>query len=811
MSSFYGGKQGRTYHIVARYDCVDLNNYAGTDDFEDFNTGVSYTEAKGKKFQYNNEFYVVLVDNISGIDDLTNEEKTYHVRGMVQQFAKGGAYTEANYGEYVLIDTIFNLNHKSDLQNGLLYRRGFDYNEDPNLNPKPNINEKDENDNFIYYDKNNHLKKDLWQAAWDAWVQKPGAGAIYVGQIVGPQGESPELTPVKWEDLNSKAGKKVIVPSSITRGDNNDQVTDSEGNIIYNDKGNPIWVGDAIKVGSYTVRDSDNNIIGAEIAFDIPQTIFDPPNVNLNGATYQGSSEEDSSSEDHPFYYKWHLYIPQVTDFNLELGSQIGQSIDGQGIQVQEDDEYITYKVHNVYENGERKIIEHLGRWPYRVINDITLLDNERTFITLSSDTIAQVGDLYNFQVISSRGNLICAVCIQSGQADFTYPPEIKQEGSSEGCEIGYKPNGESQQYRISWESNSGDSVWRVVEIPSTAPANSIEIDYKAGENTLFTNKLRNVDYLTIDATGKIYIKYSDSDSQYYLTSINGIKQIYLDDAGLNITYIDGRSPDFFEIKQINSIELQNQNNIESSQIFVANYKDGSIQNVSNNLNSILAIEMQGDNIVALYSDPDYRNNFKENKEENKDWFLRPWTDPNLYPNNSKIIYDLEEDEDSYIDQNNVTHYHKLVWINLTSPKGSYHVQGEYTYDDLKGIGTIDLSKGFGEISDLRDRTGWLVTVQDGSTKRIYAYDYNDISDNPSYLGKYTLPDGTATHWYEIFSLAASSIEPELSVVIEDVTNPPTSKLNTNGLWFVTYPGHDGNTTRTAIVGTAIVGQDVVG
>lgn len=68
MASFYGGKQGITYHIVERYDSI---------------------------------------------------------ANMVQEFNKGGAYTHVNYGQYVIIDTL----SKSDETNGCLYRRGFQYNQ----------------------------------------------------------------------------------------------------------------------------------------------------------------------------------------------------------------------------------------------------------------------------------------------------------------------------------------------------------------------------------------------------------------------------------------------------------------------------------------------------------------------------------------------------------------------------------------------------------------------------------------------------------------------------------------------------------
>ncbi len=83
MSSFYGGKQGRTYNIVQRYDSVTA---------------------------------------------------------MVEAFSGGGAYTDANYGQYVLIDTVLN-SGRSNQENGLLYRRGFDYNDSPSNYHKPTVQE----------------------------------------------------------------------------------------------------------------------------------------------------------------------------------------------------------------------------------------------------------------------------------------------------------------------------------------------------------------------------------------------------------------------------------------------------------------------------------------------------------------------------------------------------------------------------------------------------------------------------------------------------------------------------------------------
>ena len=48
------------------------------------------------------------------------------VNAMVEKFKMGGNYSEVHYNEYVLINT----DNKNDPDNGKLYRRGYDYQND---------------------------------------------------------------------------------------------------------------------------------------------------------------------------------------------------------------------------------------------------------------------------------------------------------------------------------------------------------------------------------------------------------------------------------------------------------------------------------------------------------------------------------------------------------------------------------------------------------------------------------------------------------------------------------------------------------
>ena len=48
---------------------------------------------------------------------------------MVDAFQQGGSYNEVNYGEYVIIDTIINKHEPRNFENGIIYRRGLNYQE----------------------------------------------------------------------------------------------------------------------------------------------------------------------------------------------------------------------------------------------------------------------------------------------------------------------------------------------------------------------------------------------------------------------------------------------------------------------------------------------------------------------------------------------------------------------------------------------------------------------------------------------------------------------------------------------------------
>ena len=330
--SFYGGKQGRTYNLVAHYDSI---------------------------------------------------------YDMVMNFQQGGSYTDANYNEYVIIDTFVNKNEKFNRENGIIYRRGLNYSEEFNPNHIPAINPltgntfnedsvvsvtlmgeegtlyqdtddvtgqdilvctaqvprykhfeyilttdeedpsvvnaeihskdfkreddrvertlqgeegvryTDENPGmfglswtglvpkyshysyYLYYDNGvvkasispgkdllsyggNPIPPTYFNIDWSNFVTNPGGGAVYVGQIVGPQGESPELEMTDWETFerdflhgDNTSARKGEIRAFRRPG--------YEDGIKYNDD---------IQYGWATVKDAQGNVDYVVISIDIPYTVF---------------------------------------------------------------------------------------------------------------------------------------------------------------------------------------------------------------------------------------------------------------------------------------------------------------------------------------------------------------------------------------------------------------------------------------------------------------------------------------------------------------------------------------------------------
>lgn len=104
------------------------------------------------------------------------------------------AYTEVNFDEYVLINTL----NKNNPENGQIYRRGYDYTSDRKIASYTLTKKNDEEGNIIITYTSDQIDAN---------------GAVYVGTIVGPAGRAPMFEFGHYDDIRiiDKAAKYLNV------------------------------------------------------------------------------------------------------------------------------------------------------------------------------------------------------------------------------------------------------------------------------------------------------------------------------------------------------------------------------------------------------------------------------------------------------------------------------------------------------------------------------------------------------------------------------------------------------------------------
>ena len=144
LSSFYGGRRGFSFNLVKRFDGYDIptatycKSYYATSDGTNF---IVTDQAHGGNVSIDGGKYLIKKDRTNYLDIdrwvLHNDDgsaipgnTSYHfptryAEGLVQCFDRGvNSLDEVGYGEYVIIDSVANLDNYEDPDNGKLYRRG---------------------------------------------------------------------------------------------------------------------------------------------------------------------------------------------------------------------------------------------------------------------------------------------------------------------------------------------------------------------------------------------------------------------------------------------------------------------------------------------------------------------------------------------------------------------------------------------------------------------------------------------------------------------------------------------------------------
>ena len=463
------------------------------------------------------------------------------VKDMVDAFQKGGSYNKVNYGEYVIIDTIINKNRYNSPENGIIYRRGLNYLE--NFNPngiglnKDNTvtpEDVDASGSKKYYtvttDKDGNsittFNKEQYLSDLKGFIINPGGGAEYIGQIVGPQGESTALSFLDWNSFlkeyqseNAGIGEKGSIkaaPTPAASFDENGDVKESE-------------ILDVIQYGYVNLLDEDGNIVGAHISIQIPSSVFkyhaesiEPYETGYatydeatNSWNYANLISEDNISKTHPYYWQYDIKVPKgikgqdLEQFDIE---KTGRLIDENNVDQSDHNYQYYYVTRNYDKNAEgettKTYIDSYERSIFKITNNGSI----PKYNQLERSKAYNLGDRV---AANGLANGLCLQCMRSGTTSST---DLVLSKKKENDSI-----------------VDGTALWIVVSDQIQEP-NLLTIHYTHGDNDEV--KIRVLDNIICDdKDGRIYVKYSDLDSLVYIGQNQSILKVdYID-----TPWVDGK------------------------------------------------------------------------------------------------------------------------------------------------------------------------------------------------------------------------------------------------------------------------------
>ena len=575
--SFYGGKEGRTYHLVARFDSIQK---------------------------------------------------------MVAAFQQGGGYTGASYHEYVIIDTP----NKASRENGIIYRRGLNYQQNFALNNnKTTLTREDTEKKTLYGEEGVFYQsggggvappaagslsllanvpkfyeykykliagtpvkieieyisrkvdadgEDLFEQEFFNFCKSPGGGAEYVGRIVGPDGRAPHLSLQDWTTFvstyqNSTDGLKTEAKAKRTLG--------KIDNTKYND---------TIKYGFCNVLDEvTGDVKQTYIGFDFPITVFEysARTVKPYGAVIKEVTSLPSVGEEGVYYkfnsehYLWDT-SRQVVDTASSTSDSIVWRVEPGFVKAtpweathSADSPYWNYRglvrekaeslEHPFYKSYDLQIPNGIhGQDVCEVSTHIVAADGQRIdpttdFLqTVARDSNGNIShtDDKNFSIYYKTKNYnnletgeiseekhVGWLRVVDRITDNTNPsPELNElershpyvlndrvgargAGLSEGLGLLCIVAGQTaaapvdcSTFAVGYEFTDGSAQWRVIEIKTT-PANLLTVHYTYGADNQIS--IRMLDNLSLSKDGRLFAKYTDLSSSVYLGEVNSIKEVFFD------------------------------------------------------------------------------------------------------------------------------------------------------------------------------------------------------------------------------------------------------------------------------------------
>lgn len=732
------------------------------------------------------------------------------INAMTTQFSRGGNFNEVGYGQYVIIDTAINGDY-SNPQNGIVYRRGFNYSQTIKAKPTaPN--------------RSDYTSESAYKAAYNNWLtvtfktyaDAPGAGAQYVGKIVGPEGETAALEFQNYNNMTVPPNKAGAF-QSLGPGDSDN---------------------DEVKYKYINVLDSNNNITTYKLGIAIPgynlKISAEPDSPYIADGTELATKDKAGN-----FYSEWNIKVPRGkhgddADIYIKDGND-HHDIDDSHC----DDQHLWKKIIS-YENSTPS-----ETWtklePYKVIKNISdnsVKSGQRPLANLDPNNNIIVGVKYNGP--TGFPNDLCLLCIKGGAG--TGGSASVFSGKGEGFQAFY-----------------GEAKLRVVK-KTDIPASAVTVDYTQDDDQSFSIRL--LDDIQLDDNGQLYAKYTDINNRLRLGTIQDIldvafllntneitssinksiskfyvtyntelplteqkKDFYYQNGVLKYPNTDknGKRIEWLDsvIKYVNGISWNN-----TSGDVTVTYSDGTTQalinslkgltkaqldqnryikltwNTNNQTTTLTGAKLRDINDVYIQNEGDlgkeqsFHVNYKVGAKQsdgtpsvNGIGDDESISDPLNYIVDAKLNGDnlcVLWSSPSY--RNSLTNYYNLFYKGT---KYRYQnlgpiLSGEHIIGNFPSLAALQAAypNGFGADSTTTNRAGWVATVKETDsttgvvTTKLYAYDY--INPNNG--------------WYQIYNMTDSAVNPQTVMMVdsEDANRMPSdytkhSKLQPGGYWFVKF------------------------
>ena len=389
------------------------------------------------------------------------------IADMIAKFKLGSEYTAVHFDQHVMINTV----NKNDPDNGKIYRRGYDFNNDM-------------------------------------------GGAEFVGTIVGPAGHAPMIQLATIAEVRRKAAEEGY---EERRSSGSYSVTGA--NLVPGKKTDGTF-NDAITWECCSIRNENDEDSTAYIGFTFPYTVIDveastiEPYISGKYADVSGAYRNDDYM--HPFYEQWHLDIPKgvkgdaFKNLKVQIADMSIEPYEGQAEDINNQEKVIVYEYYcyDEYKNGAPKKY-YLG--DYNVIKDITIAADGTITISYNhggNKTFSKIMKWISSLSLAADGML--TINYNTGETQSITNNKIKWINSVSS------ENGRTLVF--TYNDDTTDSV--NLTLPNNISINTgdiegegnqkIKVDWTNGDSQDIGNPINYIMQAAIDDNQHLLVRYSD-------------------------------------------------------------------------------------------------------------------------------------------------------------------------------------------------------------------------------------------------------------------------------------------------------------